>query len=102
MRKIVRMEAVLSENLLEINDLKMYYPITKGVIFQKKVADVKAVDGVSFDIIQGETLGLVGEQGVESPHSPGNFALDWPSGGTVTFMAGELTEARGRIGAHAP
>lgn len=49
--------------LLSVRDLKMYFPVTEGVILQKKVADIKAVDGVSFDIKPGETLGLVGESG---------------------------------------
>ncbi|MDA0769947.1 MAG: peptide ABC transporter substrate-binding protein [SAR202 cluster bacterium Casp-Chloro-G4] len=49
--------------LLEVKNLKMYFPVTSGVIFQRKMADVKAVDGVSFFIRKGETLGLVGESG---------------------------------------
>ena len=52
-----------SPYLLEVKDLKMYFPITKGILIQRKVADVKAVDGVSFGIKHGETLGLVGESG---------------------------------------
>jgi oligopeptide transport system ATP-binding protein len=48
--------------LLEVRDLKMWFPITRGVL-QRHVADVKAVDGLNFDIYQGETLGLVGESG---------------------------------------
>ncbi|MBL7999364.1 MAG: ATP-binding cassette domain-containing protein [Candidatus Kapabacteria bacterium] len=48
--------------LLEVKDLKVYFPVHAGV-FQRKVADVKAVDGVSFTIKRGETLGLVGESG---------------------------------------
>ena len=52
-----------NEILLEVKDLKMYFPVTSGVIFQRKIADVKAVDGVSFFIRKGETLGLVGESG---------------------------------------
>ncbi|MEH7438108.1 ABC transporter ATP-binding protein [Neobacillus drentensis] len=52
----------MNETLLEVKNLKMYFPVTKGV-FKRKVADVKAVDDVSFSIKKGETLGLVGESG---------------------------------------
>ncbi len=48
--------------LVDVDNLKMYFPVTAG-IFRKKVADVKAVDGISFYIKTGETLGLVGESG---------------------------------------
>src|SRR5213592_1482715 len=51
------------DNLVQARDLKMYFPVTSGIIFQRKIADVKAVDGVSFDVRRGETLGLVGESG---------------------------------------
>ena len=47
---------------LKVADLKMYFPVTKGLL-RRKVADIKAADGVSFDIGRGETLGLVGESG---------------------------------------
>ena len=49
--------------IIEISDLRVYFPITKGLIFQRKIGDVKAVDGVSFTIKPGETMGLVGESG---------------------------------------
>ena len=52
-----------SNVLLDVQDLKMHFPVTSGVIIQHKVADVKAVDGISFNIKEGETLGLVGESG---------------------------------------
>jgi len=53
---------VANDNLVEVQDLKMYFPVTRGVL-RRKVADVKAVDGISFKIKRGETLGLVGESG---------------------------------------
>ncbi len=49
--------------LVRVRDLKMYFPVTEGVLISRVVAHVKAVDGISFDIHKGETLGLVGESG---------------------------------------
>src|SRR6476469_3542239 len=51
------------ENLVEVRDLVKHFPITKGIIFQKQVAAVRAVDGISVDVKRGEALGIVGETG---------------------------------------
>src|SRR6478735_10629226 len=51
------------DDLLVVNDVKKYFPITRGIIFQKQIAAVQAVDGVSFTVARGETLGIVGESG---------------------------------------
>lgn len=50
-------------SLVEVKHLKKYFPITRGVVFQRRIGDIKAVDDVSFKIYKGETLGLVGESG---------------------------------------
>jgi len=49
-------------SLIEVTNLKMYFPVTRG-LFRLKVADVKAIDDISFKVTRGETLGLVGESG---------------------------------------
>ncbi|HKL58329.1 MAG TPA: ATP-binding cassette domain-containing protein, partial [Sphaerochaeta sp.] len=49
--------------LLEVRDLKVHFPIEKGILFKKKVGAIRAVDGVSFTVRKGESLGLVGESG---------------------------------------
>ena len=57
--------------LIEITDLKKHFPVTKGV-FSRVVGQVHAVDGVSFSIKPGETLGLVGESGLRQVHGRAN------------------------------
>lgn len=53
----------LGETLVQVRDLKMYFPVTEGAIIPRVIAQVKAVNGINFDIKKGETLGLVGESG---------------------------------------
>ncbi|HEU0195274.1 MAG TPA: ATP-binding cassette domain-containing protein, partial [Gaiellales bacterium] len=52
-----------SQPLLEVENLEKHFPITRGIIFQKEIGRVQAVDGVSFTVNKGETLGVVGESG---------------------------------------
>ena len=52
-----------SDDILRVEDLKVHFPVMQGVVIQKQVATVKAVDGISFTLKRGETLGLVGESG---------------------------------------
>ena len=86
----------MSEYLLEVRDLKMYFPVMKGIVIQRKVADVKAVDGVSFSIRPGETLGLVGESGCgKSTAGRAILQLYRPTAGTVQFAGQELTTMKG-------
>jgi oligopeptide transport system ATP-binding protein len=82
--------------LVEVNDLKVYFPVTAGIIFQRKVADVKAVDGVSFSIRRGETLGLVGESGCgKSTAGRAILQLYRPTAGQVLFGGRNLTKLKG-------
>ena len=84
--------ATNSDVLLDIKDLKMYFPVTKGIIFQAKVGEVKAVDGVTFEIMKGETLGLVGESGCGKT-TTGRCILQLykPTEGEVIFQGRDLT-----------
>ena len=51
------------DTLVDVQNLKMYFPVTSGILFQRNVGYIKAVDDVSFSVRRGETLGLVGESG---------------------------------------
>ncbi|MGB6836775.1 MAG: ATP-binding cassette domain-containing protein, partial [Dehalococcoidia bacterium] len=82
--------------LVDIRDLKVYFPITAGIIFQRKIADVKAVDGISFAIRRGETLGLVGESGCgKSTTGRAILQLYRPTAGQILFGGTELTTLKG-------
>lgn len=54
---------VANDTLIDVRNLKMYFPLTQGIILQRTVGYVKAVDDISFSIVRGQTLGLVGESG---------------------------------------
>ena len=83
--------------LLEVKDLKMHFPVTSGLILQRRVGDIKAVDGVSFTIRPGETLGLVGESG-SGKTTVGRciIQLNQPTSGEVWLDGVDLTRAKGR------
>ena len=73
----------MQENILQVSDLKVYFPIRKG-IFARTCGYVKAVDGVSFDLRRGETLGVVGESGCgKSTTSRAILGLNRPCGGSI-------------------
>jgi oligopeptide transport system ATP-binding protein len=77
--------------LLEVKDLVMHFPLTQGIFFQKKVGAVRAVDGVSFNIQRGETLGLVGESGCgKSTTGRALLQLYKPTSGSVRFEGQDL------------
>jgi oligopeptide transport system ATP-binding protein len=79
--------------LVAVNDLKVHFPITAGLL-RRRVGDVKAVDGVSFEIAQGETLGLVGESGCgKSTCGRAMLRLVTPTAGTVRIDGHDITGA---------
>jgi oligopeptide transport system ATP-binding protein len=82
--------------LLKVENLVKHFPITKGTIFQKQVGAVHAVDGVSFHIYEGETLGLVGESGCgKSTTGRAILQLHRPTSGSVLFEGTDLTKLKG-------
>ena len=82
---------VQDDLLLEVNNLKMYFPVTAGLIFQRAVAQIKAVDDISFFVRRGETLGLVGESGCGKT-TTGRCILQLykPTDGQIVFEGQEL------------
>jgi len=80
-------------SLLEVKGLQKYFPVKQGLLFERTVDHVKAVDDVSFEIAEGETLGLVGESG-SGKSTTGYCILQLlkPTGGSIRFMERELTE----------
>jgi len=82
--------------LVQVKGLKKHFPITRGILVQRQVGAVKAVDGVTFDIYRGETLGLVGESGCGKT-TAGRTILQLyrPTAGQVTFDGTDLSTLKG-------
>jgi oligopeptide transport system ATP-binding protein len=82
----------MSDALLEINDVTKHFPITRGIIFQKQVAAVRAVDGVTLSVKRGETLGIVGESGCgKSTLARVIMRLLEPTSGSVIFDGRDIS-----------
>jgi oligopeptide transport system ATP-binding protein len=82
--------------LLQVQNLKMYFPITQGIILQRQVGWVRAVDDISFGVRRGETLGLVGESGCgKSTTGRAILQLYKPTAGSVEFLGKQLTTLGG-------
>ena len=86
----------MAEPLLSVKDLKLHFPIVKGVVLQKTVGHIRAVNGVSFDLGKGETLGLVGESGCgKSTTARAILQVYRPTAGEVIFEGRKLNDLRG-------
>jgi len=86
-----------AEPLVEVRDLVKHFPIRRGVVFQRQIGAVRAVDGVSFDVMRGETLGLVGESGCgKSTTARLITRLLEPTSGSIRFDGRDVATLRRR------
>jgi len=82
--------------LVDVHDLKVWFPITEGIVFERHVGDVRAVDGVTFHLKRGETLGLVGESGCgKSTTGRALVRLYKPTAGSILFEGTDLSTLEG-------
>jgi peptide/nickel transport system ATP-binding protein len=87
-----RPRELTGDELLVVDGVKKHFPVTRGIIFQKQIASVKAVDGVSFTLEQGETLGIVGESGCgKSTLARCIMKLLEPTAGRIVFEGRDIT-----------
>ncbi|WP_030153399.1 ABC transporter ATP-binding protein [Streptomyces sp. NRRL S-244] len=87
----------MAEPILEVKDLVKHYPLTQGILFKKQVGAVKAVDGVSFGLARGETLGIVGESGCgKSTVAKMLVNLERPTAGAISYKGEDITKLSGR------
>jgi oligopeptide/dipeptide ABC transporter ATP-binding protein len=85
------------EPILQVRGLVKYFPLTRGIVFKKQVGAVKAVDGISFDLYAGETLGIVGESGCgKSTVARLLMNLEQPTAGEIRYKGEDITRLSGR------
>ncbi|MGH3083701.1 MAG: ATP-binding cassette domain-containing protein, partial [Gaiellaceae bacterium] len=85
--------SVQNGNLVELENLKIYFPIKSGIFLDRHIGDIKAVDDVTFEIRRGETLGLVGESGCgKSTVGRAILRLYKPTAGRIVFDGEDITD----------
>src|SRR5437588_5955901 len=90
------MTSPASAPLLQVRDLVKHFPITRGIVIQRRVGAVKAVDNISFDVRRGETLGLVGETGCgKSTTARLLVRLLDPTSGQILYEGEDIAQRRG-------
>ncbi|PPR65059.1 MAG: Oligopeptide transport ATP-binding protein OppF [Alphaproteobacteria bacterium MarineAlpha4_Bin2] len=94
---VVGSKGNMGDTLIDVKDLVMHFPITEGIVIPKVVAQVKAVDGISFNIRKGETLGLVGESGCgKTTTGRCILRLENPTDGEISYEGADLTKLSGK------
>ena len=94
---IVGSKGHMGDTLIDVKDLVMHFPITEGIVIPKVVAQVKAVDGISFSIRKGETLGLVGESGCgKTTTGRCILRLEDPTDGQISYEGVDLAKLKGK------
>ncbi|MTE20831.1 dipeptide ABC transporter ATP-binding protein [Streptomyces sp. TRM43335] len=94
---VVERPAKRGEPILEVRDLVKHFPLTQGILFRRQVGAVRAVDGVSFALRQGETLGIVGESGCgKSTVAKLLMNLERPTSGQILYKGEDITRLSGR------
>jgi peptide/nickel transport system ATP-binding protein len=92
-----RADGAAGEVLVELQDLQVHFPIRSGVVIDRHVGDVRAVDGVDLQVRRGETLGLVGESGCgKTTLGRTLLRLYEPTGGRIIFDGRDITELGGK------
>src|SRR5581483_442981 len=85
------------DTIIDVKNLKMYFPIRSGIVFDRVVGHVHAVDDISFHVKRGETLGLVGESGCgKSTTGRAVLQIYRPTAGAVLFEGQDVTQSKGK------